>query len=108
MSPEVMARIFDPFFTTKEPGHGTGLGLATVSGVVSQHGGTVRVESKPGAGSTFLVYLPATPGAAPVDSQPVRGGSESILLVEDDAMARQVIGRRLADLGYRVAMASTA
>jgi CheY-like chemotaxis protein len=105
MSPEVLARIFDPFFTTKEPGRGTGLGLATAYGIVSQHGGTIRVESAPGAGATFFVYLPAAPGTTSVHALPVRGGSESILLVEDDPMARQVIGRRLADLGYRVASA---
>jgi CheY-like chemotaxis protein len=105
MSPEVLERIFDPFYTTKDPGQGTGLGLATAYGIVSQHGGAVRVESAPNAGSSFLVYLPAAPGATPADLQPVRGGTETILVVEDDALARQVIGRRLADLGYRVIMA---
>ena len=102
MSPEVRAKIFDPFFTTKEPGQGTGLGLATVYGIVSQHGGAVRVESEPGAGATFFIYLPAAPGRQPSRPPPAPRGSETILLVEDDALARQVIGRKLGDLGYRV------
>jgi signal transduction histidine kinase len=103
--PELLERIFDPFFTTKKPGEGTGLGLATVYGIVSQHGGALRVESTPGAGASFFVYLPAAPGAAAAEVRPIRGGSEAILVVEDDAMARQVIGGRLADLGYRVTTA---
>jgi PAS domain S-box-containing protein len=106
MTPEVQARIFDPFFTTKEPGAGTGLGLATAYGIVSQHGGAVRVESAPGAGSTFFVYLPAAPEGAPGEPQAPPRGTETVLLVEDDPMARQVIGRRLAELGYRVLEAS--
>lgn len=102
MSPEVRERIFDPFFTTKQPGQGTGLGLATVYGIVSQHGGAVRVESEPGAGTTFFVYLPAIPGAKTVEAPPVPRGSETILLVEDDPLARQVLGHRLVESGYRV------
>ena len=102
MSPEVRARIFDPFFTTKEPGQGTGLGLATVYGIVSQHGGAVRVESEPGAGSQFFIYLPAVPGAATVSAPPAPRGVETILIVEDDALVRQLISRRLVELGYRV------
>ncbi len=102
MTPEVRARIFDPFFTTKEPGQGTGLGLASVYGIVSQHGGAVRVESKPGAGATFFVYLPSAPEARTVDAPPLPRGNETILLVEDGALARQVISRTLVDLGYRV------
>ncbi len=94
MAPEVQARIFDPFFTTKEQGKGTGLGLATVYGIVSQHGGSVRIESAPGAGSAFFVYLPAAPGDAAAAAVPVRGGPETLLLVEDEPLARQVIGRR--------------
>jgi PAS domain S-box-containing protein len=102
MSPEVRAKIFDPFFTTKEPGQGTGLGLATVYGIVSQHGGAVRVESEPGVGTAFFVYLPAAPGAKTVGTAPAPRGIETILLVENDALARQVIARKLAELGYRV------
>ncbi|HEY5998776.1 MAG TPA: PAS domain-containing protein [bacterium] len=106
MEPDLVPRIFDPFFTTKEPGQGTGLGLATAYGIVSQHGGALRVESAPGAGSTFFVYLPAAPGAQPADASPVPGGTEAILLVGDDATARRAIGGRLADLGYRVRFAA--
>jgi CheY-like chemotaxis protein len=102
MGPEVRAKIFDPFFTTKKPGQGTGLGLATVHGIVSQHGGAVRVESEPGAGAAFFVYLPAAPGVTIAEAQPVPRGDEMVLLVEDDALVRQVIGRKLAELGYRV------
>jgi PAS domain S-box-containing protein len=106
MTPEVRERIFDPFFTTKGLGQGTGLGLATVYGIVSQHGGAVRVESEPGAGAAFFVYLPAVPGAQTAALLPVPRGVETILLVEDDALARQVIGRRLAEFGYRVLAAA--
>jgi len=102
MSPEVRAKIFDPFFTTKGPGQGTGLGLATVYGIVAQHGGAVRVKSEPGAGTEFFIYLPAAPGDAVEDTPEPPGGTETILLVEDDALARHVMGRRLTDLGYRV------
>jgi CheY-like chemotaxis protein len=106
MSPEVRARIFDPFFTTKEPGQGTGLGLATVYGIVSQHGGAVRVESEPDAGAAFFVYLPASSASGAADSRSAPRGCESILLVEDDALARRVLGHRLASLGYRVTEAA--
>jgi len=102
MSAEVRSRIFDPFFTTKQPGQGTGLGLATVYGIVSQHGGAVRVESEPGAGTTFFIYLPAVPGAGTTDGPPMPGGAETILIVEADALARKIIGHTLIALGYKV------
>jgi CheY-like chemotaxis protein len=102
MSPEVRAQIFDPFFTTKGPGKGTGLGLATVYGIVAQHGGAVRVKSEPGAGTEFFIYLPAAPRDAVEDALKPPGGTETILLVEEDALARHVMGRSLSDLGYRV------
>jgi PAS domain S-box-containing protein len=109
MPPELQERIFDPFFTTKETGKGTGLGLATVYGIVTQHGGTVRVESAPGKGSAFRVYLPAAAREAPGTGgcgAPAVGGTETILLVEDDDAAREVIAGRLAQLGYRVLTAA--
>lgn len=106
MSPEVRQRAFEPFFTTKEPGKGTGLGLATVYGIVDQHGGLLHVSSEPAQGTTFDVYFPATErGEAPVGSEldrTVRGGSETILVAEDDEMVRPVVVRMLSDAGYKV------
>ena len=105
MDRATQARIFDPFFTTKEAGQGTGLGLATVFGIVKQSGGYVGVESKPGAGSTFSVYLPHARGTER-RSGPNRaiagGGNEQILLVEDEDGVRRVARRALELHGYRV------
>jgi len=107
MDETVMARIFEPFFTTKEAGKGTGLGLATVYGIVKQHNGWVEVESKPGQGSSFRVYLPATTirlgtPAVSSDVEEVKGGSETILLVEDELFLRQLTALCLRKLGYAV------
>jgi two-component system cell cycle sensor histidine kinase/response regulator CckA len=106
IAPEILPRIFEPFFTTKEPGKGTGLGLATVYGIVKQHGGCIRVTSEPGRGTIFEVFLPvhaeaaANSGAA---AQPVpRGGTETILLVEDDPAVRPLTRATLESHGYRV------
>jgi two-component system cell cycle sensor histidine kinase/response regulator CckA len=102
----VLPRIFEPFFTTKEPGKGTGLGLATVFGIVKQHRGWVNVSSASGSGTRFEVFLPAT-GAAVAASgdtsrfQP-RGGTETILLVEDEASVRNVTRAILKRHGYTV------
>jgi CheY-like chemotaxis protein len=106
------ARVFEPFFTTKESGKGTGLGLATVYGIVRQSGGHVLVTTAPGAGSTFRVLLPRlkqTAAPAPhaaaelrAGSEAMVGGSEAILLVEDEEMVRTLTRRVLEDLGYRV------
>lgn len=112
MEAAVKARIFEPFFTTKRPGSGTGLGLSTVYGIVKQSGGSISVESEPGRGSVFSVYLPLseskiekfeTTGAFP----PPRRGSEVILLVEDDPVLRSVTRRTLVENGYKVLEAAT-
>ena len=105
--PEVLPRIFEPFFTTKDVGKGTGLGLATVYGIVRQHGGTVKVRSVPGEGSTFRIELPAVErgesaaqrGTPHVD---LGGGNETILVVEDEAVVRGLVRTVLEQKGYRV------
>ncbi len=105
MDRTTQARIFDPFFTTKEPGHGTGLGLATVFGIVKQSGGYVWADSSPGAGSTFGVYLPTARAAVRSPERGVRvvaRGSELVLLVEDEDAVRRVARRALELHGFRV------
>ncbi len=110
MDEETLSHVFEPFFTTKEAGKGTGLGLATVYGVVEQHDGFLHVESELGTGTTVEVYLPRIgPGeqpedsGAPIDKTPVaRGGSEAILVAEDDALVRQVVVNVLEKAGYTV------
>jgi two-component system cell cycle sensor histidine kinase/response regulator CckA len=107
MDAETQARLFEPFFTTKEKGRGTGLGLSTVYGIVKQSGGEIVVESAPGEGTTFRVYLPRDRTATEAEANP-RGpresapGAESILLVEDEDGVRALIQRVLAESGYRV------
>jgi CheY-like chemotaxis protein len=107
MDAETQARIFEPFFTTKEVGKGTGLGLATVYGIVKQHDGWIEVTSAPNQGAAFTIFLPhhlATEVAAPErpEADPALRGSETILLVEDEAPVRELARRFLARLGYRV------
>ncbi len=108
MDAATMARIFEPFFTTKEPGKGTGLGLATVYGIVKQHEGWIEVTSQPGHGSAFSVFFPATPGqvaeqaAKPAPEAAVPGGKETILVVEDELVLRDLARAILEDRGYRV------
>jgi PAS domain S-box-containing protein len=109
--PENLDRIFDPFFTTKEIGKGTGLGLATVLGIVRGHGGFVRVNSQIGKGTAFELYLPASAEAKPVTRServklPPRAGGELILVVDDEAGVRGVIRRTLEKHGYQVAAAA--
>jgi PAS domain S-box-containing protein len=107
ISPEILPRIFEPFFTTKEVGKGTGLGLATVFGIVQQHQGWINVYSEVGRGTTFRVYLPRQTKLTDTEffwsshvSQ--RGGSETILLVEDEFAVRLTVRTTLSRLGYRV------
>ena len=110
MDRETLAHLFEPFFTTKDLGKGTGLGLATVHGIVQQNNGHVEVESEPGRGSTFTVYLPRLQGpvAAPAPErralvwEPELRGSESILLVEDEEGLGVVISELLGTAGYKV------
>jgi two-component system cell cycle sensor histidine kinase/response regulator CckA len=108
MSPAILNRLFEPFFTTKPPGRGTGLGLATVFGIVKQHGGTVSAESREGEGSAFHVLLPATSEATAPSREATqqvpgrRGGGELILVVEDDAGVRAATELTLQRHGYRV------
>ncbi len=112
MKPDTMARIFEPFFTTKEAGKGTGLGLATVYGIVKQHQGWVEVASEYGKGTMFSIYFPATSETAIITrktellSSEVRGGSETILIVEDEPSVLAMGKVILQDCGYRVLEAS--
>jgi two-component system, cell cycle sensor histidine kinase and response regulator CckA len=107
MEPEVLRHIFEPFFTTKEQGHGTGLGLATVYGIVKQSEGYVVAESEPGKGTTFKIYLPQVEGelAAPVaepEKTQASGGNETILLAEDEPLLREIFRMQLEGAGYQV------
>lgn len=115
MSDETLDRIFEPFFTSKASTGGTGLGLATVFGIVKQHGGLVTVRSTPGAGSTFGVVLPrdvssrAPRAPVTVDATPaIEGEGRAILLVEDDALVRRATERALRGAGFEVLSASSA
>ena len=107
MDAAVQAHIFEPFFTTKAPGEGTGLGLATVYGIVQQSGGSIQVQSEPGQGTSFRIYLPrveiSSELAEPVlHEEPTTAGTETILLVEDEETVRLFAARALAECGYRV------
>jgi PAS domain S-box-containing protein len=105
MPPEVIERAFDPFFTTKPKGAGTGLGLATIHGIVAQAGGNVRIHSEPGIGTTIAVLLPVTDQAsagASADDGAEGGGGELVLVVEDESALREVTRRILTRNGYRV------
>jgi len=109
MDEETLQRVFDPFFTTKPVGRGTGLGLATVYGIVKQHGGSIDVDSQPGKGTVFRILFPAEPATVEADlpsrfdeTTPV---AETVLVVEDDELVREATAKMLDRLDYRVLVA---
>ncbi|MCI0722906.1 MAG: ATP-binding protein [Acidobacteria bacterium] len=110
MAKATMDHIFEPFFTTKEPGKGTGLGLATVYGIVKQHGGLIHVYSEPRLGSVFRVYLPVGSGKAEApkraSEEEVRGGTETVLVAEDHDAGREMAQQALEKFGYTVVVAA--
>jgi two-component system cell cycle sensor histidine kinase/response regulator CckA len=113
MDMELKEKIFEPFFTTKAPGKGTGLGLSTAYGIIKQSNGFIFVESEPGTGTTFTVYLPRVeeeviPEEEAVEWQPTVRGTESILLVEDEDIFREMVYKVLGKYGYKVLEASNA
>ena len=115
IQPNALTHIFEPFFTTKGVGHGTGLGLAMVYGIVRQNGGTVLVENQPGSGACFRIYLPAVPAKAAdrvdADRKPTteipRGNGETVLVVEDEPSVLRLCEQFLRRLGYRVLSAAS-
>jgi CheY-like chemotaxis protein len=112
MTPDVLEHAFEPFFTTKPDGQGTGLGLSMVWGLVKQSDGHIKVYSEPGQGTTIRIYLPRSPHqedvATEIDSGPITGGTETVLIVEDDEDVRVTVVDLLSDLGYRVLKARDA
>jgi CheY-like chemotaxis protein len=112
MSREIMEKIFEPFFTTKEMGKGTGLGLATVYGIVKQNDGFITADSQPGLGTTFTIYLPRHSRQEPVKQMEhrysgPRGKGECVLLVEDEAAILRLTRKILENAGYKVLTADT-
>jgi PAS domain S-box-containing protein len=110
--PDIIDRIFDPFFTTKNPGKGTGLGLATVLGIVKTHGGFLQVKSETGQGTEFRIYLPAifenagTARKTPAVPAPVHGQGETVLVIDDEDGVREIIGATLEAYNYRAILAA--
>ena len=111
IDPAVLGNLFEPFYTTKDVGKGTGLGLATVYGIVEEHDGWIEVDSTVGQGAEFCIFLPldtkAHPAVVEETLPPARGGKETILLVEDEASVRDMAERALSRLGYRVLTAES-
>jgi signal transduction histidine kinase/CheY-like chemotaxis protein len=111
MDDETRLRLFEPFFTTKEIGEGTGLGLSTVYGIVTQSGGSIDVRSEPASGATFTLRLPVTHAATteplPVEPAPT-GGTERILVVDDEKVVRELLAQMLREQGYDVEIAGSA
>jgi PAS domain S-box-containing protein len=113
ISEQVLKHLFEPFFTTKVVGKGTGLGLSVVYGIVKQHEGWINVATAPGKGTTFAVYLPATPGEKPATRsiqapvEALRGSGERVLLIEDDAAVRDLAEQILSGNGYEVVAAAS-
>ncbi|MEK6775405.1 MAG: PAS domain S-box protein [bacterium] len=111
ISPEIQEKIFEPFFTTKEQGKGTGLGLAMIYGIVKQHNGHISVYSKPGNGTTFKIYLPVSEEEVMEEDQDkpykIPRGTETIMIVDDDASVRRLVVDMLEPLGYRLFGASS-
>ena len=111
MAPAVLARVFDPFFTTKGPGEGTGMGLAVVHGIISDHDGAVTAESRVGVGSTFYAYLPRVAGVVveePARAEKLAGGRERILFVDDDEAVLRFANLALPRLGFTVTLCANA
>jgi len=113
MTPEILSRIFEPFFTTKPIGKGTGLGLSTVYGIVKQHEAWVEVQSQPGQGSCFQVFIPVCAVETKIDEpatslpKTIRGGNETILVVEDETAVRDFVAELLRAHGYQVITAES-
>jgi CheY-like chemotaxis protein len=105
--------VFDPFFTTKAPGRGTGLGLSQAYGIVTEHQGHITVDSRPGQGTTFTLYLPSLEDGGPLPTvedglELIMGHGETLLVVEDEAPVRQTLAHILAELNYHALTASSA
>ena len=109
---DIIEQVFEPFFTTKPEGHGTGLGLSMVYGFVKQSGGHIKIYSEPGQGTTVRIYLPRARQLEDVETDiepgPATGGTETVLVVEDDEEVRGTVVDMLSDLGYRVLKAKDA